>query len=128
MLSYINTLSSTAAMLSLLTLTAASSFSYAQSQDEMSSETSLEVVQFAGAMHATSLTCDAYSEEKLLEYKREQQKRMEEQGMDEETFDEAFAAGRRQAAERWKGLSTQEQEQACKEIAEQASDMTPPSE
>lgn len=112
--------------ISALTLSALTSFSHAQTQDE--SETSTQIVQFAGAMHATAVICEAYPEQKLLEYKREQQARMAEQGMDEETFDQSFAQGRQQAEARWKELSSEEKQQACKELEDQTSDMTAPAE
>lgn len=105
-----------------------SSLGHAQTQEGDPSETSIDVVQFSGAMHATSLKCGAYFEQKLLDYKREQQEKMTQDGMDPEDFEQAFAKGRDQAEQRWKELSKQEQEQACQEIENQVSDMTPPSE
>ena len=118
----------TTAGLSGLTLCLIAGFSHAQTQDESASETSLEIVQFAGAMHGTSLKCGAYPEDKLLEYKHEQQQKMQHEGMKEDAYEQAFAKGRREAERRWASLSEQEQKQACREIENQVSDLTPPSE
>ncbi len=114
------------ATLVAISLISLPSFSQAQSEHQPISETSLEIVQFAGVLHATALMCEAYSEQKMLGYKRAQKDRMVEQGMEEEAFYRAFAKGLTEAEQRWDTLSDAEKKQACAEIENQMSDMTPP--
>jgi len=75
-----------------------------------------QLAAFSGQMHAAAKVCGGYTAEQLAEMKRQQREQLSEQGFSAAAFDKAFADGERKGAERWKSLSSAEQEAACADM------------